>query len=47
MASLLSLTICDSHGDDVEYSRLVALIVCIVVSISQIEGATGHGSKIE
>ena len=43
MANLLSLTICDSDVEVADHCRLVASIVWIVVSISQL----GHGGKIE
>ena len=55
MASLLSLTIYDSGRKAVKQCRLVAfiialivaLIVCIAVSISQVEGTSRHGGRIE
>ena len=47
MANLLSLTICDSDVEVADHCRLVASIVWIVVSISQLEGTSGHGGKIE
>jgi hypothetical protein len=52
MASLLSLTICDSEGEYVGHCPFVALIVCSIqiiqaVNISQLEGTSGHGGKIE